>query len=935
MTVAETAPLSVIGRLQTLLQAIHDVHPVSSLDELFKADERVSLLGARAIIGGHFEHRTDLLVADPELGTLGLVHAVDHATPKAAIRRLIEHAAFARHLVLGSQRQEDKTRLLPLTVELVLVLPPNESGLHERIGTTLVKIRRSASHLHGIGISLLPFGETPRPEHEEAADLRRAFCWLLTNTRKWFEEQAGASAADAPLRQWVRSVTLTDWRVPGERTLTFRIPEEPWNQQHATIHVVHGGNGAGKSSLVEALEFGLLGEVERLREQKVVLTDAVEHWSKGGRRAAAQAGMDERRPARVTLDLAVERQDAPLQRTVSSRTETPGSLLPRLRAGSFRLDQPAMDALVGASDERRAEYFLSCFFPSDDKAIRALAVARSDAERAWQQLPDDLAERLSDPAVERARLPPVTALVASLAWLSGPLFDCRVTDKGAALCLPVPLNDLRVLARIEPGLAEPVNTLARGSLSEADLDEALRALDRPMSALARNASMYAQWVNFARDALEHKAFKDWAPAQRKAASDPIEALNRWLHSLAFADLARRQREILEALLDARVRGWRLSGGGRPIGLAAIGGRQERQLSLIAELLHQEEEWNRNVAEFEQQEPTKTAAEERGATGLAPPTLTVAECEALDNVTEWLMWDEAVTDSADHMPQPRAPLGQTIAEALRMGERRTCGSLTIGTPGWAAEILSRLDRFASALFRLRERSAGRYGRISPPTERLGALRALHTTAQALSDAAEHAERIFLNQVLPTADKTGGAPPLLSRALDELLTLFTPARWGYQALGVNRGLGENGKQMLSFHHSDEENAQLRLNTAELNLLTVALFLLCAPRSDNPIRLLILDDPLQNMDEQTVTVLARGIGKLALLLPGGWQLVFFFHGEDDLSRFRNELPAWIYSLPWLMPVGTDVVSPTKVDGVEPPAPCATGHKRQRLADVLRRPR
>jgi hypothetical protein len=46
-----------------------------------------------------------------------------------------------------------------------------------------------------------------------------------------------------------------------------------------------------------------------------------------------------------------------------------------------------------------------------------------------------------------------------------------------------------------------------------------------------------------------------------------------------------------------------------------------------------------------------------------------------------------------------------------------------------------------------------------------------------------------------------------------------------------------------------ADVRLNTAELNVFTLALFLLCAVRLPNPLRLLILDDPLQNMDELTV--------------------------------------------------------------------------------------
>lgn len=51
-----------------------------------------------------------------------------------------------------------------------------------------------------------------------------------------------------------------------------------------------------------------------------------------------------------------------------------------------------------------------------------------------------------------------------------------------------------------------------------------------------------------------------------------------------------------------------------------------------------------------------------------------------------------------------------------------------------------------------------------------------------------------------------------------------------------------------------------------LSVALFLLCAPALANPFRILVLDDPLQNMDGMTVSALARGLGKLVRVFPDG---------------------------------------------------------------------
>ena len=55
---------------------------------------------------------------------------------------------------------------------------------------------------------------------------------------------------------------------------------------------------------------------------------------------------------------------------------------------------------------------------------------------------------------------------------------------------------------------------------------------------------------------------------------------------------------------------------------------------------------------------------------------------------------------------------------------------------------------------------------------------------------------------------------------------------------------------------------------------------------------------MDEITVTTLARGLNKLIKLFPGNWQIIMLFHGQEDLERFCREIPASVYSLPWLSP-------------------------------------
>ncbi len=127
--------------------------------------------------------------------------------------------------------------------------------------------------------------------------------------------------------------------------------------------------------------------------------------------AAPSGAENGRQPASVTLTMVVEGSTVPQTHTASSRGEPPQTFLPKLRAGSFRLDQSAMDRLASSDDRARAAYFLSRFFPSDHEAITALDDARSSAETAWRNLPEDLAIQLSGREDGPAGLPPVCGLL--------------------------------------------------------------------------------------------------------------------------------------------------------------------------------------------------------------------------------------------------------------------------------------------------------------------------------------------------------------------------------------------------------------------------------------------------------------------------------------------------------------------------------------------
>jgi len=92
------------------------------------------------------------------------------------------------------------------------------------------------------------------------------------------------------------------------------------------------------------------------------------------------------------------------------------------------------------------------------------------------------------------------------------------------------------------------------------------------------------------------------------------------------------------------------------------------------------------------------------------------------------------------------------------------------------------------------------------------------------------------------------------------------------------------------------------------------------------------LQNMDELTSTALARGLAKVVRLwadLRRSDEVLVLFHGYSDLDRFRVEVAAATYRLPWLSPsvaptpvriksedAGGDVLAVMRIDALSPKA-------------------
>ncbi|PRQ06189.1 ATP-binding protein [Enhygromyxa salina] len=967
---------------------------------------------------GHFEPEVDLLIHDPGLCTLAMVQVVDADEP-AAIRdqvsRHVDRATYLRHLLLTAREQHPDRDQHIISVELVLVYRERDwdgdgqVDLLFEIGEILRDLALQTDCLHAIGINVLA-AHGPTTEAFAPDQLRRAFSWLLRDSRSWFaaleqrQPQTAAAAAEPASFGRLQSIELDEYRLPGRRTLSLN--------QGARLHLLHGHNGSGKSSLVEALELMITGSIERLSGVEDYEHVVRNRWSST--------------PARIVLRGA---EAAPLTLELRGPGRPDRPLAPGTRAASFRLDQTVMDRLARASDVDRAAELLAAFF-ADEAAVRERwRHAMDEAEAALARLPARVRAWLEGHRRERQDLHEVA--VERLASLAEARLDADLVDA----ILPIPraqlrplLGQLDALAQLDTALATHGHVAADAPLWDAlelaftqlaaDLPQRVRGVESVLRTLGR----VGRW------------WQEGEDAGFDTEASYAEALDEWLELAALIDLADQQRRIIVTLQRAHAEGWslaRLDEAGAAAGL--LRGLADVEPLVLRDLDGVRGHW----AERREQLGRALRRTDQGELGKHSVPVAAArvrlddeEVAELDRFGAW--WD----------PAERGPgLGARIRGALERGETHSFASAMIGAQSWVTPIRAAATNMLEPLRELRDawaslrhqQHAKRQVEVTstaaeqardwdldgPSSEEL-ALDDLVLGFDALDDADEPEDageappnlqgrglapsrpsaapsetsprltrdrtplakhpapgavttrsgprpsRVAASAPAPPAanspnlrePKPSPAPParkpepevelgllaLIERlrqaheisvhahtvgtavqdsfvarlsakdqralslvdALNELLALFTPARWAYEDVilryaetgDVSRLRLETGELRGGDDPEARARADLRLNTAQLNAFTLALFLLCAPRVDNPIGLLVLDDPLQNMDELTVTTLARGLAKLLRVLPRRWSLMMLFHGEGDLARFHDEVECGVYFLPWLSP-------------------------------------
>ncbi|MEA3207907.1 MAG: hypothetical protein QOE70_964 [Chthoniobacter sp.] len=830
---------------------------------------------------GQFDLHASGLIRDRVLGTVGILQVIPPLpSPRPTdknleelrewFRQRIDEATYLRHLLVEVTREDGREpHAQPYTVELVFI-PCDESVASLPLaGEILRPLMRETTFLHAIGVNLWRH-PLQSPGHQ-----RRAFSWLMNETRKWLASQQ--STGGAPARRFA-GLTTQHFRLAGKRDL--RLAKDQ------TLHLIHGHNGSGKSSIVEALELAVTGKVERIEERRQPGEQATYRNILTNRNARKGAA------AKMTLHWAPE-AGRKVAASVVTAEGIASPLQQDLKAGAFRMDQRLADRLAAGSPAERARVFMETFFADRSVQISEWLAAREKFDECIRQLPETDRAALAQPSnvTSPGEADPKIA-VRDLGWVAGDEISWpRVRSY-------VRLNE-ETLTSLEPLFPKKLVSQLREKavLSSTRMAGMAKEVDEALERQRGRAAQHGQ--TFAAAAAVLEALSAHTVAQQAASDRSLpELMNDWLELHALTDLIEKEHLVLSTIETAREGSYVFHGDRTPV-LAdrKRGGSRASREAALSRLRKECDEARRLLGGTASRSERAAKARTGGAADALPATLDFA---ALDEVARLGAFGEEFANC-------EPPLGHAVRIAFqehRIVEVRA-GSriLRVGEKGWGDEILSRLRRVSGALEAFAPAIPGPPG--PPLATLLPLLQQTYRTAKGLLAMDRKVVDDF-------AQLIGNGGPF-SVAINEFMALLTPARWAYEDLTPQVNL-KHAAQEFEFA-VDKVPAQLRLNTAELNTLALGFFLLCARRvTANPLRLLILDDPLQNMDEFTVTTVARGLCKLLRMwktldakpaasttktaFGSAWQILLLLHGEEDVERVRSEAPCTIYYLPWLSP-------------------------------------
>jgi hypothetical protein len=848
-------PLSFRSRLTARLnEAGLVLWPSDKLADLWKASEtnpppkRAVIEEPSLRIGGYLDLDPDLLIVDSELGTLGLVYRLQQEI-EARARTIIDQATYLRHLLVMDAGVDARPQRRPYTVECVLSFASQDAA--RTLKEVFRNTARDTSFWHAIGANVLVCGDD---QEISPAGMSRAFSWLLAGTRRWFNDPP-----QAPPAKVLSGISLTNYRLPGTRTLML--------QPQVKVHLLHGQNGAGKSSIAEALELSVTGSVARLKAKNVSDYAAVIQ----NRHTTQAAGIQLQFDPPETWSSVIS----------ASGVSSPLSL--DIPVSRFRLDEDGMDTLAREGSEKRAEIFLRSFFPEDADVHITLDKARETLDNILRTLPPEIQSSMTTLSPDQKP----DEVQRRFGWLEESRPPTREECRD---CEPLSREALEVLRVFAPEIGVYLDTAQ--FRDTAHFDEVFKGLNEALERVRARASVWMEAIRAAQHCFSEERVRNWSPSSDTGAvQDWLTLLERWSEQIALADLAEKHWQIAKTLSEAA-----RASGKECLELANVGLFIETEKSLSSTLagleqLRKKSAELRDKVHLQAVEFSKSSAGGTAKSG-EQPHITDRQMRALNLAGETLTSAGVPSAFGDFAGQ----LGSTIDQAFTQNKPLPFAGVVIGSTGWAEQLSAKLEAVAKALApmvnegdRIETRSQSTASYVGP-VQRKDTLKAALAAGKAVKEAAKKTEAAFLNEIHNQS---------FNAALNELMALFTPARWAYDDVEVKqKSVAGRENLELAISGAKDSQADLLLNTAELNVFTVALYLLAATRVGNPLGMLLFDDPLQNMDELTVTTLARGLAKVLQVFPAKWQLAFLFHGEDDLERFRQEVPAAVYLLPWLAP-------------------------------------
>ncbi len=818
-------------------------------------------------VRGELDITTDAVLVDHKLGTVALIHWLGETTTERIekdIRRILDRAAYLRHLLTQEARTvpDDHPGKTPFCVEVVFGIA-GESA-EQVLGSILHQILRDSAHVHTLGVNV--WRHDGKGGFEDPQAVRRAFSWLLVGTERWLEEQVKNNVSFHDMTE----LELKNFRLPGTRS--WRLGPSR-NGKGSRFHVVHGHNGSGKTSLGEALELLVSGTVQRI--QNVVVPEHRDHIAVLKCRFLDQ-------DARVALKPKFESPNGNSPERILHKGGIDNPLGPGFPAEGFRMHQTLGDELSQAGPARRAELLLKAFFPADRDELNKQADARKRLESGLAQIPPNRTDLIGPAGKASAK-----ELYGLTRWMASP----QVSPEPA-----LPWDKVRSLLPLRPQVVETLLPILDPSfvslwqrsepMDFAGLLEAGVTFEKGLISLAERSARLMEVLSKTQEILVQFG----GPLVRQSQDSQRELedlLNEWLELVALSDLLAQEKRALNTISAARSAGYDFPTSEGPL-LAAYREQPAEREYAYENVVHRLnsvrdslETWGRRDAYTQ--------------SGESLPELSAFSLGLLD---------EAARSGAlgIQFRQTSIPLSTALREAVQQRRLVRVASynetvLTIGAPDWAKTLQANVEAMMTALREVLGRRDELMAANGQFTKLLPSLRQVADAARELADADDQVERNFLARIGPDGP--------LAPALNELMAMMTPARWSYEDVVTKVKVnGESREMDLS---TGGMPSNLRLNTAELNLMALSLFLLGAPANPNPLRFIVLDDPLQNMDELTVTTVARGLGRLLRLWDrmaerlDGWRLIVLLHGEDNVERLRDEVPCITHFLPWLSPSRT----------------------------------